>query len=205
MNKILIAAVVLALIFGAGFFVLSPPSVSAAIVYVERGDVQVNTGNDWQTATNEMEIGQGAKVRTGDGEATVVLLEGEILHLEPHTEVLLDMINKDKIKISQVAGETWNKVTRISGVSEYTIETPNTVATVRGTEFTLTDEEVVVDEGEVDYTDKRDPEHKLKVGAKKKALRRMMKAEAMGERDDARFQMFKEKYITNQGSVKREI
>ena len=45
---------------------------------------------------------------------------------------------------------TWNKFTGLSGVNGYEVETPTTVATVRGTEFGVNLSEVMVGEGEVD-------------------------------------------------------
>src|SRR3990172_6864214 len=125
MKKLVIAAAVILIILGAVYFLaIAPKAATAAILYVERGQVEVNTGTGWQTGNDEMELKKGSGVRTADGEATVVLLEGEVMHLEPNTEVKLEQISGKKIKITQLAGETWNKVTKISGISEFIVETP---------------------------------------------------------------------------------
>ncbi len=183
---VIIAVLVLA---GVGYFLLAPPSVSAAILYIESGDVQVNTGSGWQTATDEMELKQGAQIKTATGEATVVLQEGEIVHLQPNTEIKLDSITGRSIKLSQTAGETWNKITKISGISEFSIETPSTVATVRGTEFMLNDVQLDVADGDVEYENKADKK-KMHVRAKKKAMADTMQEEDMIDADFAKMQKF---------------
>lgn len=192
MKKLIIIAVIALLLVGTGYFLLAPASATAAVLYVERGQVEVNSGNGWQTGTDEMELNKGSQVKTGDGEATVVLLEGEVVHLEPNSEIRLDQISGKKIHITQLAGETWNKVTKISGISEFTIETPTTVATVRGTEFTLNSEELDVTEGEVDYGPKEG--EKIKVMGGKRALAKMLREENIPEERLARIRNFPEKY-----------
>ncbi len=191
MKKIIIAVIVILALLGIGYFVLAPKAATAAILYVERGQVEVNTGTGWQTGSDEMELKKGSGVRTADGEATVVLLEGEVMHLEPNSEVKLEQISRKKIKITQLAGETWNKVTKISGISEFIVETPTTVATVRGTEFALNEEELAVTDGEVGYGPKGEPS-KIKVRKGKRALAKTMQEEDIAEL--ARFKQFPEKY-----------
>ncbi|HLF55029.1 MAG TPA: FecR family protein [Candidatus Nanoarchaeia archaeon] len=192
MKKLIIIAVIVLLIIGTGYFLLAPVSATAAVLYVERGQVEVNSGSGWQIGTDEMELSKGSQVKTGDGEATVVLLEGEVVHLEPNSEIKLDQISGKKIHITQLAGETWNKVTKISGISEFTIETPTTVATVRGTEFILNEEELDVSEGEVDYGLKAG--EKIKVMGGKRALAKMLREENIPEERLARIRNFPEKY-----------
>ena len=193
MKKLVIAAVVILIILGAVYFLaIAPKPATAAILYVERGQVEVNTGTGWQAGADEMELKQGSQVRTADGEATVVFYEGEVMHLQTNSEVKLDGISKSKIHVSQLAGETWNKVTKISGISEYIVETPTTVATVRGTEFLLNEEELVVEDGEVDYGPKAEP-RKIKVRGKKRALARLMQEEDIPE-EAMRLKNFPEKY-----------
>ncbi len=194
MNKLIIAAIVIILaVAGVYFFALAPRPVAAALVYIENGTVEVDTGNGWQPATDEMELAQGAHVRTKDNsEATVVLLEGEVMHLQPNTEIKLDQISNNKIKILQLAGETLNKVTKISGITEYSVETPSTVATVRGTEFAINDDEVDVADGEVDYGPKDKPHIGVKAG--KRALKKILKEEDIPPGQLEKLKHFPEKY-----------
>jgi hypothetical protein len=195
MKKLAIGAVVvLVILIGIGYFLLATPPVTAALLYVESGDVQVNTGSGWQPATDEMELAQGNSIKTGTGEATVVLQEGEVVHLQPNTEIKLDALSGKSIKLSQTAGETWSKVTKISGISEFSIETPTTVATVRGTEFMLSGDQVDVEDGDVEYEKKTDKK-KIHVRARKKALANMMEEEDMSEADFGRMQKFAGKEV----------
>jgi len=186
--------IILLLILAAGaYFLFAPTSASAAILYIESGNVEVNTGKGWIPGIDEMELKQGAQIKTTDGQATVVLKEGEVVHMQPNSEIKLDEIGSN-IKITQVAGETWNKVTKLSGVSEFTVETPTTVATVRGTEFIVNDESLAVQDGIVDYSGKTDSK-KVKVGAHKKAMAKQMEEEDMTDADIAKFKQFTDKYV----------
>ena len=193
MKKLLIVlAVIVVLLLSGAYFLLRAPSVTAALLYIESGEVQVDVGKGWITGTDEMELSRGAKVKTIAGEATVVLLEGEFIHLEPNSEISIDEVTKNQIKLSQKVGQTWNKITKLSGIKGYIVSTPNTVATVRGTEFILSDEEILVDDGEVEYEHIAKKE-KIKVRAKKKALAAAMKEEDTSE--SAKFEQQKGKYL----------
>ncbi len=126
--------------------------VTLAQLAVHRGDVWVN----FKTATPGMELKEGDVIKTGDGaEATVVFFESSVFRLNANTEIVVKRIAKKPgvVQLKQVIGETWTRLLRVSGVVEYEIETPNTVATVRGTGFgiSVTSEgtEVEVAEGEV--------------------------------------------------------
>jgi len=184
------------------FWLFAAPPVSAAVLYIDEGTVDVDQGKGWMPGTDEMELRQGAKVRTSTGSASVIVLEGEVVHLEPNTEIALAEISEDTIRIKQTAGETWNKITKISGISTFEVETPTTVATVRGTEFFVTvgdeEDDVEVADGEVDvaFTKKRGDKHKL--GAMRK-MRMKHKLDTMTEEavsDDPRIGKFREKYVT---------
>lgn len=206
MNKFIVGIVILAVLIGGAYYVLLVPKApTAAILYIDRGNVEVDIGGGWQKATDEMELSQSDKVRTTDGEATIVLLEGEVMRLSANTEVELEEISSDEIDIIQLTGETWNKVTKISGITGYTVSTPNTVATVRGTEFIITDDELKVKEGEVDYYRKDNPDKKITVGAEEKATADLEK-EDFTEADFAPFDERKQEYINTLKRVRwREI
>ncbi len=197
------------ILLAAVFWTLSASSITAAILYIDNGVVEVDIGNGWTAGADEMELGEGAKVRTKEGSASVVLREGEVMSLEPNTEVELSELSKNKISIKQIAGETWNKITRISGVSSYEVETPNTVATVRGTEFFLKsgdEDEVDVEDGSVEFGFIKTPTKKLIAKAKQRIR---AKGDKMTEENfdiDPRAAKFKEKYIKHLEQIRmREI
>lgn len=191
MNKTLIIVVAILLaIITFSVIILAPPSAATAILYIESGTVEVDTGKGWQPATNEMKLQIGNSIKTGNGEATLILLEGEVMQLEPGTEVTLDLVSKKKISLTQKSGETWNKVTKISGVREYEVTTPTTVATVRGTEFLLGMGQMEVAEGNVEFERKEDKK-KMMVGALNKATADSMTMEKMDSADMAKMEKYK--------------
>jgi hypothetical protein len=100
-----------------------------------------------------MELSLEDKVRTkDDGSAVIVMYESILVELDANTEVSIEQLSKDKVKLNQQSGSTWNKFAAISGIKSFEVETPTTVATVRGTEFWVDMDSVGVDEGQVDAT-----------------------------------------------------
>jgi hypothetical protein len=202
-------ALAVVVLLAAVFWTLSAPPITAAVLYIDNGVVEVDIGNGWTPGADEMELGEGAKVRTGEGSASVVLREGEVMSLEPNTEVELSDLSKNKISIRQIAGETWNKITKISGITSYEVETPNTVATVRGTEFFLAtnvEDDLLVEEGDVEFGFAKTLSKKLVVGAKRKAKAKNQNITEEVFDTDPRLEKFKEKYIKHLRQIRmREI
>lgn len=207
MKKGIIAILIALAAIGVGaFFLLAPKPATAALLYVDQGTVEVDQGGGWGAAEDESELRQGNKVRTRQGEATLVFYEGEIMQLKPFTEVAIDTLRTREITLTQLSGETWNKLTRISGVQEYSVSTPTTVATVRGTEFTLNDTEIAVNEGRVDYWRKENSRFILTVHAGNRATAAELKELPLEEKHKASFIDFKKNYINVLKNVRyREI
>jgi len=135
------------------FFAITTSTTVTAMLNVENGTVKVNQGKGWITAKDEMKLKLGDKVKTEqDGQASIILYESTIISLEPKTEVSIEDLNKKHLKVKQTTGKTWNKFTGLLGVEGLSIETPNTVATVRGTSFEVGMNEIIVGEGEVEVT-----------------------------------------------------
>jgi hypothetical protein len=144
---ILIILAILIIIFGICFFVLTKSSVTTAYLNVEKGDVKVNLGEGWIQAKDGMELSGKHKIKTGpDGEASVILYESAIVALESSTEVTVEQLAKENTKMKQ-NGATWNKFTGLNGMTTLELETPNAVVTVRGTEYGITETEVLVLDG----------------------------------------------------------
>ena len=108
---------------------------------IESGDVQVNhDGGAWIVAENGMLLYQSDVVKTGDNtSASVILFESSIIRLDSNTEITLKEImviaDKTSVTIQQDAGRTWNTVLKVRGIDDYEVQTPTTVASVRGTSF----------------------------------------------------------------------
>ena len=118
---------------------ISPDTAKAQLI-IESGTVQVkHTGESWTTAENGMDLYQSDSVKTGNNaSATIVFFQSSIIRLDSNTEITLDQILEEvesSVKIKQDSGRTWNTVLKISGIDNYEVQTPTTVASVRGTSF----------------------------------------------------------------------
>lgn len=138
--------VVLAIIIGV-YAVFASPTVSAQLLYTS-GNVQVDQGKGYLAVSADMELGLGDKIKTGsDGDATVVLYESVLVQLEPDTEIAINNLQQRNLKVTQSSGSTWNKFAKITGVENYEVATPDTVATVRGTYFKFANNSVLLANG----------------------------------------------------------
>jgi hypothetical protein len=130
---------------------VSKPEKPMAVLAVHSGDVLVNDAK----AVAGQELKQGDIVRTGSGKASVVFFEGTVLRLNENTEIVVKEVERAarRVSLRQTVGQTWSRILKISGIKEYSIETPNTVATVRGTGFALKvedgDTKIAVKKGKV--------------------------------------------------------
>lgn len=155
-----ITFVIIGIVIIAGLFVYFKyfsTSTDKAILNIKEGDVEVNTGNGWVKATDGMKLSLRDSVKTlGNGMALIVLYESVMVTLEPNTEVSIKLLSEKNLVVSQNSGSTWNKFSDLAGVKSYNVETPTTVATVRGTGFGVIvsngDSEIDVGEGVVDVS-----------------------------------------------------
>jgi len=187
--KLIISLVIILIVVGSLFFMFTPEKAAAALLYVDEGIVEINTGKGWTAASDEMKLKENVEVRTAEGKATIVLHDSEILRLEPNTHIKLKDLNQENILIKQESGSTWNKVMKLTGTKGYEVETPNTVATVRGTEFGVViidelAEEIFVEAGNLGLTQKEAGEivgelelSKGEFVAVRKGTRELVKAE----------------------------
>lgn len=123
------------------WFSLRPEVIKAQLV-IETGTVQVkHMGETWVSAENGMSLYQSDSVRTGNNSsATIIFFKTSLVRLDSNTEVTLEKLFREEetsITIQQDSGRTWNSVYKISGIDNYEIQTPTTVASVRGTAFVV--------------------------------------------------------------------
>lgn len=159
--SLIVLAVVFAIIFSV--FVLpliteSPP----AVLVVESGSVEVSQ-SPFRQVTGQTQISAGDAVRTNaGGKASIVFFGSSILRLEENTTLTLselDVKKKErKVSLKQDSGRIWNKVIKLSGIEDFSLETPDAVATIRGTAFDSLIKEnsttVAVVEGTLNVTEK---------------------------------------------------
>ena len=143
----LVLVSVAVLIFISYFYLTNSSTVSAQI-HIESGDVFV----DGNQILEDMKLKEGNVIETKDNSfATVILYESVFINLESNTIINLEELTLKFPKVSQKKGETWNTFTKLSGVEEYSIQTGNSIASVRATAFGLRENYILGGEGEVEY------------------------------------------------------
>jgi len=110
--------VLLLILVGVFFFSLTSGKVISAMLYIDEGAVEVDSGAGWKVAIDEMELDVNDKVRTLEGKATIAFYEGEIIRLEPNTQVSIKELSEQKVTVSQDSGSTWSRLTKLGGVAE---------------------------------------------------------------------------------------
>ncbi len=195
MNKIFygigIFVILIAILGGVTYMRLAASPTRVAVLNIEQGNVQVDIGQGWVDATDEMDLSVDDKVKTGqDSQASIVLYESVIISLEPSTEIGILDLAKQNIKLAQDSGETWNKFTALAGVGGLSIQTPTTVATVRGTAFGVGMTSLLVGEGKVDYTFEgetitveQDEKAELEMTTENRAAKKTMVKKALTQTD----------------------
>ncbi len=142
-KKVLVPVIIIVVLLGIGgyfyFKIAGPPAVSAQLV-VDAGLVEMKSGDTWKTVATGQILAQSDTVRTAPGaRASIILFESSIIRLDENTEVTLKDLIADKagtkVTVEQASGRTWSKVLKLSGIEEYNVQTPTTVASVRGTGF----------------------------------------------------------------------
>lgn len=138
---LIISIIIIICIIGILWFIFNQGGAVKAQLIIESGVVEIkHEGDDWLTAKSGMILYQSDIVRTGNNtEASVVLFESSIIRLDSNTEIILKELlteaEKTSITIQQNSGRTWNTVLKVSGIDDYEVQTPTTVASVRGTSF----------------------------------------------------------------------
>ncbi len=112
-----------------------------------------------EVVLNGQSVSSGSPVRgqdtvsTKDGEATIAFEDGSELRLDQQTTIMITK-ESNEMTIMQSAGQTWTRLMAIAGIETYKVQTPTSVATVRGTGFAVnvSDDgaEIIVDDGEVE-------------------------------------------------------
>lgn len=142
------AAILIFFLIIAGFaYTIFSASTITAQLHVESGTVKVNDN----TITDTAKLFKGDVIETTDGTGTIILHETVLVSLQPNTKVTLDDLSAQHPKVTQQKGTTWNKFMQITGMNSFSISTSNSVASVRGTSFVLSDQKIMTSEGMVSY------------------------------------------------------
>ena len=139
---IIIPIIVIICIIALLWFTQTSESVTAQLI-IDSGTVQVkHEGGSWTAAENGILLSSSDAIKTGPNtSASVIFFESSIIRLDSNTEITIQqIIQQDEeisIRIQQDAGRTWNTISKISGIDDYEVQTPTTVASVRGTAFVV--------------------------------------------------------------------
>ena len=104
----------------------------------ENGDVFYKQlpGDYQKVTTDEMSLPNKSHVKTLEGQAHLILPDNSLVSLDKNTELQVE-IQDNSTYITQLLGNTWHRIEHITKGKAYQVETPNTVAAVRGTTFAV--------------------------------------------------------------------
>jgi len=138
---LIVSIIVIICLIVSVWFLLKPEAVKAQLI-IESGNVEIKHGSGaWVSAENGIFLYESDSIRTGDNaSASIIFFKTSIVRLDSNTEVTLEKLFREEntgITIQQDSGRTWNTVYKISGIDNYEVQTPTTVASVRGTAFVV--------------------------------------------------------------------
>lgn len=137
---LIIPIIIIICIIGVVWFTQASGVIKAQLI-IDYGTVEIkHEGGSWIPAQSGTLLYQSDFVKTGNNTyASIVLFESSIIRLDSNTAVILqkviDEAGKSSITLQQETGRTWNTIQKISGIDNYDVQTPTTVASVRGTTF----------------------------------------------------------------------
>lgn len=149
MSKQTLSIIIVGLILiGAGLYfalvnkkvqLLTSIEDASVLLYVEDGDVSYKTEemDTFQKATTSPTlISNNTLVYTGLGRASVLFPNNSSVSLDQYTELKVTYADK-KVTLFQTLGVTYHRVEALVTGATYEVETPGTVASVRGTKFAV--------------------------------------------------------------------
>lgn len=131
-----------------GFFILTGGTAALVLaqsdptftLYKESGHIfyKPETAKDYTELKNsQVDLKNHTYIKTQNGYAHVMLPDKSVMSISENAEVQVNTDTKNTL-IKQFFGETWHRVMKLTGGRSYQVETPSTVATVRGTKFDVT-------------------------------------------------------------------
>jgi len=86
---------------------------------------------------SELELNSGSFIKTDENSTAFIFLpDNSLITLDPSTEIQVN-IEPQKVNIEQFFGNTWHRVQTVQNGGEYNVKTPTTIASVRGTIFSI--------------------------------------------------------------------
>jgi hypothetical protein len=148
-NTLYFSALFLLIIITGGIYFMRSPSVQkelllnkeekVILLYKENGDVSFkipNANNFEKLATPSTVIPNLTIVHTDTGNASVLLPDNSLISLDKNTEITINY-TESKTSIYQSFGKTYHRVEKLLSGDTYQVQTPGTLAAVRGTKFAV--------------------------------------------------------------------
>lgn len=111
-------------------------SAPVARLTITKGDVKVVEGETVRTAAAGQVLTAGQLIRTGaEAMAEIFVKDQGIVRLSANTEFALKRVDAEGVELDQKSGKSTVFLKRLKQDSEFTINTPTSVAAVRGTSF----------------------------------------------------------------------
>ena len=168
--RVMLICVLIGVLFVV-YNIISANAQPKALLIVEFGNVYYSYDNQnyLKVEVKEFDIGSGVYIKTDQGKAHIVLPNNSVLTVDEQTNIFLTY-NPSSIDILQIIGNTWHRVKNLGGTG-YNVKTPNAIAAVRGTEFSIQvnkvddqiSTQVVVTEHQVDLSPAQPPQVALTV------------------------------------------
>ena len=132
-------ALIVIVILGVGLYFYWPylQSDEEAILNIEKGSVEINSGKGFVEAKNRTDIEEGWTVKTNeDSEAEIIFFGSASLRLSQMSSLLIQEIDEENriVKIKQEEGDIWYDILEGSGIT-IELETADGNFTNEGTSF----------------------------------------------------------------------
>jgi hypothetical protein len=129
----------------------------------EQGQVYVKQGNlDYQLVKETMDLKEGDSVKTdANSSANIVIGDGAVMRMDASTELTINQADmasmwEQQVNVKVSDGKIWFRILKLfNDQSQWEVETPSVVATVRGTAFSIGTEGLFVGESKVAVKNKR--------------------------------------------------
>ena len=130
----------LALVIGVQPLLFADPP--AALVVRLQGQARIQSGESaWRPVTRGMAIQNGDRIQTRESGSLIIAARGEAVQIRigPNSDFTLTSLNVQTgaTRGNLTAGSSWYSVDRSRLTGEFEIRTPTTVASVRGTKFSV--------------------------------------------------------------------
>ncbi len=122
------------------FLFLAPQSIadSSVIVIPSAAGVELSSHDLWQPITRELELHDAAALRTGDGEATIMLHDDGNVRLDSHTTIALQDVSDQLTSVSTAptltlhSGTVWIQALLPDQLRGFVVLTPAGSVTIHG-------------------------------------------------------------------------